>query len=159
MSLDNLAHYPSLVDKTIVITGGGSGIGGAMSVLFAEQRCSVVVLDIADEPSRQLVDGLCSAGKRAAYFRCDLTDVAALQRRWPAGTVVTNPPYGERLKPESLSALYRGMGRAFARLGGWRVVVLSGSPLWTREVRQKPAISHKLFNGPLEVRLLVYDVR
>jgi NAD(P)-dependent dehydrogenase (short-subunit alcohol dehydrogenase family) len=80
MSLDNLAHYPSLVDKTIVITGGGSGIGGAMSVLFAEQRCSVVVLDIADEPSRQLVDGLCSAGKRAAYFRCDLTDVAALQR-------------------------------------------------------------------------------
>ena len=80
MSLDNLAHYPSLVDKTIVITGGGSGIGGAMSVLFAEQRCSVVVLDIADEPSRQLVDGLCSAGKRATYFRCDLTDVAALQR-------------------------------------------------------------------------------
>ena len=85
-------------------------------------------------------------------------DVTAVQRRWPAGTVVTNPPYGERLKPESLSALYRGMGRAFARLGGWRVVVLSGSPLWTREVRQKPAISHKLFNGPLEVRLLVYDV-
>ena len=54
---------------------------------------------------------------------------------------------------------HSGMGRAFARLGGWRVVVLSGSPLWTREVRQKPAISHKLFNGPLEVRLLCYDVR
>ena len=86
-------------------------------------------------------------------------DVTALQRRWPAGTVVTNPPYGERLKPESLGALYRGMARAFARLGGWRVVVLSGSPQWTREMRQKPQISHKLFNGPLEVRLLCYDVR
>ena len=57
MSPDNLAHYPSLVDKTILITGGGSGIGGAMSVLFAEQDCGVVLLDIADEPSRQLVDG------------------------------------------------------------------------------------------------------
>jgi len=41
--------------------------------------------------------------------------------------------------------------------GGCRV--LSGSPQWTREMRQKPQISHKLFNGPLEVRLLCYDVR
>jgi putative N6-adenine-specific DNA methylase len=38
------------------------------------------------------------------------------------------------------------------------VVVLSGSPLWTREMRRKPAISHKLWNGPLEVRLLCYDI-
>jgi putative N6-adenine-specific DNA methylase len=50
------------------------------------------------------------------------------------------------------------MARAFERLGGWRVVVLSGSPLWTREMRRKPAISHKLWNGPLEVRLLCYDI-
>ena len=85
--------------------------------------------------------------------------MATLERRWPAGTVVTNPPYGERLKPEALGALYRTMARAFARLGGWRVVVLSGSPLWSREMRQKPVVSHKLFNGPLEVRLLCYDVR
>jgi 23S rRNA G2445 N2-methylase RlmL len=85
-------------------------------------------------------------------------DVAALERRWPAGTLVTNPPYGERLKPEALGTLYHSMARAFERLGGWRVVVLSGSPLWTREMRRKPAISHKLWNGPLEVRLLCYDI-
>jgi putative N6-adenine-specific DNA methylase len=84
-------------------------------------------------------------------------DVAALQRRWDAATLVTNPPYGERLKPETLGGLYRSMARAFERLHGWRVVVLSGSPLWSREMRRKPAISHKLWNGPLEVRLLVYD--
>jgi 23S rRNA G2445 N2-methylase RlmL len=71
---------------------------------------------------------------------------------------VTNPPYGERLKPETLGGLYRSMARAFERLGGWRVVVLSGSPLWTREMRRKPAVSHKLWNGPLEVRLLCYDI-
>jgi putative N6-adenine-specific DNA methylase len=85
-------------------------------------------------------------------------DVAALERRWPAGTLVTNPPYGERLKPEALGTLYRSMARVFERLGGWRVVVLSGSPLWTREMRRKPAVSHKLWNGPLEVRLLCYDI-
>ena len=85
-------------------------------------------------------------------------DVAALQRRWDAATLVTNPPYGERLKPEALGGLYRSMARTFERLSGWRVVVLSGSPLWAREMRRKPAVSHKLFNGPLEVRLLCYDV-
>ena len=84
---------------------------------------------------------------------------ATLEKRWPAGTVVTNPPYGERLKPDALGALYRAMARAFGRLGGWRVSVLSGSPLWTREMGQKAVISHKLFNGPLEVRLLCYDVK
>jgi putative N6-adenine-specific DNA methylase len=86
-------------------------------------------------------------------------DVAALTARGPAGTVVTNPPYGERLKPESLGMLYRSMGRAFERLVGWRVVVLSGSPVWTREVRRKPVVTHKLWNGALEVRLLAYDMR
>jgi NAD(P)-dependent dehydrogenase (short-subunit alcohol dehydrogenase family) len=80
MSPDKLARYPSLVGKTVLITGGGSGIGGAMSVLFASQDCSVVVLDIDDALSRVLVDGLCDDGRRAAYFHCDVTDIDALQR-------------------------------------------------------------------------------
>ena len=86
-------------------------------------------------------------------------DVAALQPRWPAATLATNPPYGERLKPEALAALYRSMARAFDRLTGWRVIVLSGNPQWTREMRRKPGVTHRLWNGPLEVRLLRYDVK
>ncbi len=39
-------------------------------------------------------------------------DVAALEPRWPSATLVTNPPYGERLKPEALGTLYRTMARA-----------------------------------------------
>jgi len=85
-------------------------------------------------------------------------DVATLAPRWPSATLVTNPPYGERLKPETLGGLYRTMARAFEGLHGWRVVVLSGSALWSHEMRRKPEISHKLWNGPLEVRLLCYDV-
>jgi putative N6-adenine-specific DNA methylase len=85
-------------------------------------------------------------------------DVATLQRRWPAGVVCTNPPYGERLEPASLGDLYRDMGRAFMRLGGWAVVVLSGNPLFSRALPLKPAVSHRLFNGPLEVRLLRYEI-
>ena len=86
-------------------------------------------------------------------------DVASLQPRWSAATLATNPPYGERLKPEALAALYRSMARGFERLAGWRVIVLSGNPQWTREMRRKPDVTHRLWNGPLEVRLLRYDVK
>jgi len=44
------------------------------------------------------------------------------------------------------------------RLHGWGVVVLSGSPLFSYALPLKPAISHRLFNGPLEVRLLRYEI-
>jgi 23S rRNA G2445 N2-methylase RlmL len=88
----------------------------------------------------------------------ELADAATLERRWDAGTVCTNPPYGERLQAHDLEKLYRDVGRAFMRLPGWAVVVLSGSPLFSRALPLKPAISHRLFNGPLEVRLLRYQI-
>jgi 23S rRNA G2445 N2-methylase RlmL len=88
----------------------------------------------------------------------EVADVRALERRWDAGTVCTNPPYGERLALEDLNALYREMGRALLRLSGWSVVVLSGNPLFSRALPFKPSISHRLFNGPLEVRLLRYEI-
>jgi 23S rRNA G2445 N2-methylase RlmL len=85
-------------------------------------------------------------------------DATALARRWDTGTVCTNPPYGERLQPRDLDALYRDLGTAFRRLAGWSVVVLSGSPQFSRALPWKPTVSHRLFNGPLEVRLLRYEI-
>ena len=39
--------YPDLVDKTVLITGGGSGIGAAFTQAFARQGARVAFLDIA----------------------------------------------------------------------------------------------------------------
>ena len=88
----------------------------------------------------------------------EVADAATLERRWETGTICTNPPYGERLQPRDLERLYRDFGRALQRLSGWSVVVLSGSPLFARALPLKPAVSHRLFNGPLEVRLLRYEI-
>jgi len=132
----------------------------AEEAAIAAQRASLPPIVCADVAA----DALAAARQNAAAAGVDdvitfaRADVAALERRWPSGTLATNPPYGERLKPEALGGLYRAMARVFERLGGWRVVVLSGSPLWSHEMRRKPAVSHKLWNGPLEVRLLVYDI-
>lgn len=106
-----------------------------------------------------------SAARRnasAAGVDADITfqqaDVSALSRRWARGNICTNPPYGERMVERDLAALYRKMAATFMRLAGWGVVVLSGNPLFSREMASKPRINHRLYNGPLEVRLLRYEI-
>jgi putative N6-adenine-specific DNA methylase len=79
------------------------------------------------------------------------------------GAIVANPPYGERLAGErgrslQLAGLYRGFAAALERFHGWRAVILSGSPLLDRELRRRPEVSHRLWNGPLEVRLLTFRI-
>ena len=70
--------YPSLADRTVFISGGGSGIGAAIVARFAEQGSRVAFCDIADEPSRALVSRLAPA--RVRYHRCDVRDISALRQ-------------------------------------------------------------------------------
>ena len=55
-----------------------------------------------------------------------------------------------------LQGLYRGMAEALRRFPGWSAVLLSGSPLLEQAMGERPEVSHRLWNGPLEVRLLKY---
>ena len=73
------AIYPSLKGRLVVITGGGSGIGAALTEEFARQGARVVFLDLLDDDSRRLEASLADLDPAPAYHRCDLTDVAALQ--------------------------------------------------------------------------------
>jgi NAD(P)-dependent dehydrogenase (short-subunit alcohol dehydrogenase family) len=71
------AVYPSLAGKTVVITGGGSGIGEVMVEGFARQKSRVYFLDVATAESQALVERL---GNGTKFLQCDLTDTAALQK-------------------------------------------------------------------------------
>ncbi|HEX6706812.1 MAG TPA: SDR family oxidoreductase [Albitalea sp.] len=75
-----LARYPSLEGRSVFITGGGSGIGAALVAAFARQRARVAFIDIAQEASRALVQGLVDEGLPAPWWEvCDVRDIAALQ--------------------------------------------------------------------------------
>jgi 23S rRNA G2445 N2-methylase RlmL len=123
--------------------------------------CPILVRDV--DP-----DAIAAARKNAvaAGVQGDLTfevgDIASLRGRTGPGTLCANPPYGERLeaaaKGGDVARLYGTVARAMAGLPGWRVVLLAGNPLLPKAVHRKPAISHRLWNGPLEARLLVYDL-
>jgi NAD(P)-dependent dehydrogenase (short-subunit alcohol dehydrogenase family) len=72
--------YPSLRNKTVFVTGGGSGIGAAIVAAFAEQGARVGFIDIAEEASAALAKQIAEAGHRAPWWRtCDVRDIAALQ--------------------------------------------------------------------------------
>jgi NAD(P)-dependent dehydrogenase (short-subunit alcohol dehydrogenase family) len=72
------AIYPSLADKTVVISGGGSGIGAGLVEAFARQGARVAFIDIADAPAQALEASLADAKYPPAYFHCDLLDLSAL---------------------------------------------------------------------------------
>ena len=75
----SFARYPSLIDKVVFITGGGSGIGAAMVEAFAEQKANVAFVDIAVEPSKELVAKIGASHPPPLFLHCDLTDIAALE--------------------------------------------------------------------------------
>lgn len=77
---DKLAHFPSLKDKSVFVTGGGSGIGEAIVSAFAEQGAHVAFVDIETTASEALCQRLADAGFSKPLFRhCDIRDIPALQ--------------------------------------------------------------------------------
>ncbi|WP_313444766.1 SDR family oxidoreductase [Brevundimonas sp.] len=75
------AIYPSLKGRLVVVTGGGSGIGAGFTEAFARQGARVVFFDIAEAESKALEASLVELSPAPTFHPCDLTDIAALQRR------------------------------------------------------------------------------
>ncbi|MEA2119665.1 SDR family oxidoreductase [Halovibrio sp. HP20-50] len=75
------ARYTSLEQRVVFITGGGSGIGAALTRAFHYQGAWVVFVDINDAASESLVDELrAETGEVPRYHHCDIRDVASLQQ-------------------------------------------------------------------------------
>ncbi|MDD5250038.1 MAG: THUMP domain-containing protein [Rhodocyclaceae bacterium] len=78
----------------------------------------------------------------------------------PAGILIANPPYGERLgEAAELAAFYPRLGDALKkRFPGWRCYFLSADPQLPKLIGLKPSKKTPLFNGQLECRLYEFVV-
>ena len=78
----------------------------------------------------------------------------------PAGVMVTNPPYGERLgEVDDLASLYPKLGDVLKqKFAGWRAYLFTGDPQLAKLMRLSASKRTPLFNGKLECRLLEYKI-
>lgn len=64
----------SLQNKKAVITGGGSGIGKAISVLFAQQGAEVHILELTEESAAQAVAEINVNGGKVTAHACNVAN-------------------------------------------------------------------------------------
>src|SRR5690606_25424554 len=62
-----------LDSKVAIVTGGGSGIGKAISVMFAQQGATVCILDIDHAGASSVVEQITASQGNAHYFTCDVS--------------------------------------------------------------------------------------
>ena len=87
-------------------------------------------------------------------FRMDARRIAAEGRR---ATIVTNPPYGERLGTlKEAEQLYRDIGVHFRSLSPWQVYVITSHQGFERLYGKKADKVRKLYNGMIPCYLYQY---
>jgi 23S rRNA (guanine2445-N2)-methyltransferase / 23S rRNA (guanine2069-N7)-methyltransferase len=98
-------------------------------------------------------------GDYLSFERRDITRLPQAQE--PTGLVVVNPPYGARLEDEAtLAATYADLGHALIeRFPGWEAGVFTGNPPLGRALRLRAYRAHTFFNGPIECRLLRFELK
>lgn len=96
-------------------------------------------------------------GEDIRFFVMDVKKFYDPKRR---GTVITNPPYGERLMThdEALS-LYKTMGRVFSAVERWHLYILCGNEGFEDAFGKKADKVRKLYNGMIKCNLYEYFKR
>lgn len=75
------------------------------------------------------------------------------------GTLIINPPYGERLEEKDIKALYSSIGDSLKRsFTGYKAWVISSDFHALKHIGLKPLRKITVYNGPLECRFVCYDI-
>ena len=91
------------------------------------------------------------------YLNIFQADARKIKKEDRKGTVVCNPPYGERMgEREEIEKLYQQLGGSFKALSPWQIYVLTSSDRFDRLYGQRADKVKKLYNGMLPCYLYEY---
>ncbi len=68
-----------LEGKTVIVTGGGSNIGRAITFAFAREKCNVVIADIDEEQGKRVAEEATAMGGKAIAIRTDVTEYDSVE--------------------------------------------------------------------------------
>jgi len=128
----------------------------AESLIRTDSAYEVYASDIDDAILDVTYETALRAGveEHMNIFQADVRKIKKLDRR---GTVVCNPPYGERLlSVAEAEQLYRDMGRAFAGLAPWQIYIITSHPQFERLYGRRADKTRKLYNGMIPCTLYQY---
>ncbi len=75
------------------------------------------------------------------------------------GMLMLNPPYGKRIKPDDINALYKDIGNTLKRtFVGFEAWILSPNVEALKNIGLHPSKKHTLFNGPLECKFQKFEM-
>ena len=81
----------NFTDKTVIVTGGGGGIGGATCKLFAARGAKVAVFDMNLPAAQKVADEIAAAGGSAIAYQANITDRAAVDAAVAAAEAQLGP--------------------------------------------------------------------
>ncbi|MGN0504798.1 MAG: class I SAM-dependent RNA methyltransferase [Ruminococcus sp.] len=97
---------------------------------------------------------LAGLADRIEFYEADLKDFAPARER---GTLITNPPYGERLlNVKEAEKLYKIMGDRFLQKTGWSYGIITPDDDFEKCFGRKADKRRKLYNGMLKCQLYIY---
>ena len=91
------------------------------------------------------------------FITFEKADVHSFSPKTERGTVITNPPYGERLADEKTAReIYRTLGTLFVPKRGWAYYIISPSEDFETDFGRKADKRRKLYNGMIKCQLYMY---
>ena len=78
--MNEIASYPSLENKVVIITGGASGIGESIVEQFVIQKSKVAFIDIEKKLAKNLIDRINKKyNTKPLFIKCDLKNISELK--------------------------------------------------------------------------------
>lgn len=123
-----------------------------------EVTCRIIGADISPKAIDIARRNLKSAGV-AKYVELECKPLSAWEEAPADGVLITNPPYGERLKPEDIEGLYKLLGTKLKHVFiGYHAWVIGYKDEMMANIGLAPSSKDQLLNGSLQCELREYII-